>query len=407
MKLRRIIFSIGITAFLVVGLYTDSRIYYAIFFVMLFMLLVSLLSMLWTLVKFNYLQILEPKEGVKGDKVKLSIQIYNDFILPFPHIKIYYDTLESYLTDEIKSATMSVMPRQMASVDEMIDCRYRGDYTIGMKYAEISDVFGLLSIKLDFSKISYFKTINLFIKPRIIETPYLPLPKRIVEGRAMHVQRSNDRSANMSDLREYQIQDNIKRIHWKVSARLNKLMIKNYEQTSLPDTTLYLDCANHEIEGIAGVELEDSILECATAVVHHTMTRWMPLRLVTWSSSRIEMYGNNPGDFATIYEYLSKVDFEGLYQMKDILLGELKSVNYTGCLFLISWRLSMDTFDILMVLKKSGIDITVILITVQDIDLKIDLIISNRMISQMKEIGINVIMMYYDDNFDDVLEAGL
>jgi uncharacterized protein (DUF58 family) len=81
---------------------------------------------------------------------------------------------------------------------------------------------------------------TLIVRPRICLLPVLP------SGKAHHIEgptsdTADDGSLTFHALREYVLGDELRRVHWRSTARTGTLMVRQMVDVSLPHTTLVLD----------------------------------------------------------------------------------------------------------------------------------------------------------------------
>jgi uncharacterized protein (DUF58 family) len=111
----------------------------------------------------------------------------------------------------------------------------RGRIQVGPLRLERTDPLGLARRVR-----SYGGTRTLVVRPRICLLPVLP------SGKAHHVEgptsdTADDGSLTFHALREYVLGDDLRRVHWRSTARTGTLMVRQMVDVSLPHTTIVLD----------------------------------------------------------------------------------------------------------------------------------------------------------------------
>jgi uncharacterized protein (DUF58 family) len=111
----------------------------------------------------------------------------------------------------------------------------RGRIQVGPLRLERTDPLGL-SRRVR----AYGGTETLVVRPRICLLPVLP------SGQAHHVEgptsdTADDGSLTFHALREYVLGDDLRRVHWRSTARTGTLMVRQMVDVSLPHTTIVLD----------------------------------------------------------------------------------------------------------------------------------------------------------------------
>ena len=349
-------------ALLVAGKYSGERLFFVGFILLCFIVLIALLSLAYGGLAFKYLQRLSPQSGVKGQDVSLTMAVHNDFWFPIPHIRLHYQTIDSQLNGSPESFTAVLLPRGHGEQTLSIHCRYRGRWDVGLTHVELEDFFGLFRLRMKVGRFLGHRPVKLLVRPRVLHIDRLPLLQRNDEGPVESLPRRSDEMAMYSDIRKYRTGDPVKRIHWKLTARHRDLMVKNYEETSLPDLLLYVDTMAHGLPRAQQLTLEDTVVECATAVVRYLLDARLPVSMVAYGKARVQLRGAQPEHFAALYNLLGELPFDGQFPMSDVLMNDLKAITRAGNLVLIIWDLGDTLFDLLMVMNTSGISITLILV---------------------------------------------
>ncbi len=152
----------------------------------------------------------------------------------------------------------------------------RGRFEIGPMSVRVSDAFGLVELGRAFRT-----TVPLIVTPRTVPLPAIPLgggwngsgdnrPRAFAFGSAEDV-----------TVREYRRGDDLRRVHWRSSARTGELMVRREEQPWQSRATLVLDnrLLSHRGQGIAS-SLEAAVSVAASIAVHLSH-RGFTVRLVT------------------------------------------------------------------------------------------------------------------------------
>ena len=112
----------------------------------------------------------------------------------------------------------------------------RGRYTLGPVVVELQEPLGLFRVR---------RVIQaepaLTVYPRAVPVDDLPVLPRQPFGRQRVDTRAWQDPSSLADVRPFQPGDNPKHIHWKVSARLNELHVKEFDLRATTDCFLFLD----------------------------------------------------------------------------------------------------------------------------------------------------------------------
>lgn len=399
---RAFIISLG-TLLLGLGLYSGEKIFFMGFAVIASLIFYALITNLWVLMDFRYLQRVTPEQATKGDRASLIIQIHNDKPFIYPYIKVFYQIPQSALINEVKEEVLCILPFHYGEIKEEFTCELRGDYTLGIIGVEVGDPFGLFTFYTNLLNRSYYKPLRLSVAPRVIRLTSLPLPQIQAEGTTRQEFLPTEEPSSLSDIRQYHYGDPLKKIHWKVSAKLQALYVKNYETNTQPQILMFLETFPFPSEGIARYKVEDQMIECAVALIHFVLSKWLSLQLIIYHMERQQLSGRNPGDFNRFFDYLAALPFNSPFRMDEILSMESHGFNKGQSVVLIVHDMSYQLFNRLCLLKQSNIHPLVFLIY-HSPELKED---TKRMIDELNRREIPCFPLHTDERIDEVLVSEL
>lgn len=182
----------------------------------------------------------------------------------------------------------------------------RGRHLLGPLTMRVTDPFGLVEVGRAFRS-----TAPLVVVPRTVAlTPYgTPGPGT---GGGLHRPLTfATGSAEDVTVREYRVGDDLRRVHWRSSARSDKLMVRREEQPWQSRATVLLDdrAASHRGHGAAS-SFETAVV-VAASVATHLVERGYDVRLVMASGERTLGRGRQSGGAArsatTLLEALAVV----------------------------------------------------------------------------------------------------
>ncbi|HET9422439.1 MAG TPA: DUF58 domain-containing protein [Nocardioides sp.] len=154
----------------------------------------------------------------------------------------------------------------------------RGQFQIGPMSVRVSDPFGLVELGRAFRT-----TVPLTVTPRTVPLPTIPLGGGWTGSGDNRPRAFATGSAEDVTVREYRHGDDLRRVHWRSSARIGELMVRREEQPWQSRATVFLDnrVVSHRGHGIAS-SLEAAVSAAASVAVHLSHRGFM-VRLVTAS----------------------------------------------------------------------------------------------------------------------------
>lgn len=169
-----------------------------------------------------------------GRYMEERFTVRNTSIVPKLWVEIYD---QSNLPGHRASHVISNLgPRAGGSWLARTLCVQRGEFQLGPLRIVTGDPFGLFEVERKISAIS-----RLVVYPAIIDITDFALPIGILPGGDALRRRTHHITANAAGVRDYVPGDSLSRIHWRSTARRDRLIVKEFELDPLADIWLMLD----------------------------------------------------------------------------------------------------------------------------------------------------------------------
>lgn len=222
----------------------------------------------------RYVRELSEQRALFGEDITLSISLENAKLLPLPWLE-----LEETVPRSLTYAGRSVRVRQSSELAVLeslfslrwyervtrrysVTCTARGVHSFGPTILRSGDVFGFQSRQESLANRQY-----LLVYPMVVQLTRFSLPARHPFGDYKAPRRLLEDPSRVIGVRDYQYGDDLRRVHWKATARTMQLQSKVYQPTTTYTMALFLNVAQ-QLDvwyGIHPEVLELSI--CATASV--------------------------------------------------------------------------------------------------------------------------------------------
>ncbi len=197
----------------------------------------------------------------KQRQFSIVVKIKNRFIFPVSPMKItgiFQDTEGNLITDKLM--IVSVMPFSKSEFVFNGFLKYRGEYLMGVTGAEIYDFLGIFRMR-----------VNLIPDSHVIVAP-----RRLTIGQngalcsddndSLRTEFTFFESDSFSSVREYADGDSLRRVHWKLSAKMDKLMVKQSDLNLSSSAVIIIDTSTVNCGEIEGECEVDAVLEAALAI---------------------------------------------------------------------------------------------------------------------------------------------
>ena len=178
------------------------------------------------------------------------------------------------------------------------------------------------------------------------------------------VDAATEDASDPMDVRPWQRGDSIKKVHWKLSARKRELMVRRFEEPTLPEALVLLDCTVPEtgtLEGDAREAIRDSLLETAASVMNAQMQNKNEVRL--------PLQGDHPEELTLgmgmplVLERLARVELNAAVPFAQSLLEASQRIRRYGAAVVITTRLDGQTTDLMVNLRRMGPTLRLYLVT--------------------------------------------
>ena len=219
----------------------------------------------------------------RASKLPLRIRVVNNSLLPCANLYIeieYYNMLEGQ-KNTMKINT-PVYPKESHQMTLHVSGVHCGTVRFRIKKCKVSDMLRLFSIKLRYPhEEEITKNCTLTILP-----DYTPLENGIsnyseggIETDEYSKTTKGDDPSEIFDIRDYIEGDKMNRIHWKLTAKQNKTMVKEYSLPISNSIVLIVDLYKDKKSG-SDLLLFDSLIESVASLSQHMLENNTPHRVI-------------------------------------------------------------------------------------------------------------------------------
>jgi len=234
MERRRTALYLIIGISLLAGLITGRTFFFNVTYAFAGLLVFALL---WSWSGANWLRLARQTRARRaqvGRYMEERFTIRNTSVLPKLWLEIYDNsTLPGHRASHVLS-NLGTQSTAMWSVRTL--CVRRGEFMLGPLRIVAGDPFGLFEVERKISATS-----RLVVYPATVPIPDFALPTGLLPGGDAVRRRTHYITTNASGVRDYVPGDSINRIHWRSTARRDRLMVKEFELDPLADIWLMMD----------------------------------------------------------------------------------------------------------------------------------------------------------------------
>ena len=298
-------------------------------------LILPVLSLLYTVLAVRGLRVIDAVDSdhiIKSDEIVYKVTILNKGWLPVFCARVSLlkeGELSPFETAE-NLMVVAVKQRFCAEVNFPIVCRYRGIFPLQAARVEALDVLGLFSFKLKMAD-----PLELTVYPALADIKSFPL-SAVNASDAPSVREAQDEDYSVvTDLRKYQPEDSFKKVHWKISAKKNEIMVKSFQAVNLNAVVLLLNNRSvpfdrHHTE-MERISIEDKLVESVISVAGYGLMRRFPVELYYMDEGLERVAEDSHLGFNNMYNACAGIEFNGppriLGHLNDILFNREEFIN--------------------------------------------------------------------------------
>jgi uncharacterized protein (DUF58 family) len=252
-------------------------------------------------------------EAEKDLPVQLAFSFHNPTIFPLPHVECVFSMESPYY--EKKQDTIYILPAEAGSTVPLelpVTYQYCGLFEAKITSVKVYDYLHFAS----FSRETDAHAQVCILPDSTMEVEYHP--SFYAEGFDEYeatTQKGNV-SSNVTDVREYQPGDRLQKIHWKLSAKIDKLMVKENEATSSHQFYVLLEL----YQSLEQPEILDLAVEYAYAVSRELLLHQETFFFGFYSMARGEFASFPIKCEGDLIEALCEAYYESPYTEEDLAL---------------------------------------------------------------------------------------
>lgn len=213
----------------------------------------------------------------------------------------------------------------------------RGRFDLGPMTVRVGDPFGLVELGRAFTT-----TVPLTVTPRVIPLPPIGLggdwtgsgdnrPRAFAAGSAEDV-----------TVRDYRQGDDLRRVHWRSSARTGQLMVRREEQPWQSRATVLIDNRLVAHRGTGAASSFEAAVTAAASVAVHLTQRGFAVRLATAEGEDLSTAWHDRSSAQNIAPLLESLAVLTLTQRRDLATDWLGEGTQSGAIIAILGGLTSD-----------------------------------------------------------------
>ncbi|MBI1351888.1 MAG: DUF58 domain-containing protein [Actinomycetales bacterium] len=259
--------------------------------------LVGLISVRRSRYRLGAVRTVDPEQFAVGETAEVRLLVENDSLLPTGSL-LLRDEVSEALGEPTRLLLDRIPSRAQRIVRYPVIGQTRGRTRVGPLSVTAVDPFGMARLTRSFTESNH-----VLVTPRIVPLGAVPTA-RMVGGHGESQSRSiATRGEDDSLPREHQPGDDMRRIHWRATAKSGELMVRREERAWRATATVVLDDRAHAHHGRgAASTFEWAVSAAASIAVHYFEHGWRVQAVTTTGRALVHVGVGAPGELELLLE---------------------------------------------------------------------------------------------------------
>jgi len=302
-----------------------------------------------------------------GDTVQVTLTVENSGTLPRFGVTLV-DEVGPWLARQGQTIRYLpvLWPKRQVVVEYELEAERRGVHPVGPLRMRLGDPLEM------FQRVARVgEATEAVIYPEVVTLP-APLGGQTPFAPGMSEQRSAlGAGTDFYGIREYQPGDELRRIHWKATARRNRLAVVEFEENLTGNLTVLLDAETGNDFGEGKDTSFELAIKVAAALINDSLQQGTIVRLMTHCNNHlIDVEAGADESLDVFLETLARVEANGEVPAVSLAM-ELATEGIPGETVVIITAKPHDAWvDATVAMQRAGLDPVVVLMDAGSFDLK-------------------------------------
>ncbi|HOA35604.1 MAG TPA: DUF58 domain-containing protein [Bacillota bacterium] len=348
-EIKKPYFLIALFLLAAAALLAGGRFPYLFFYMALFLFLIPCLWLRLSLGRLSGDIEVSSTYSEVGQTLTVLYRVKNSSRGRFPYLELTNVTGSSFSTAAAENKLVTLSPGETVVYRREVKCSRRGIYDLKTFRVKTGDPFGIFQIS---KPLAAGKEIKVY--PQLKTYPGAALPARQYFGNMAVKEKQYENYSYIADLREWQDGDSVKRIHWKQSARQERLVVKNYEPKADSSFNIFLDMCSSSYRHDRDHLLEDLAVEAAASLIYYGLKEGVPVQVFSELLPAGSLRGRHMRDYRKIMDRVIALSPAGRKDFAAFVHGYSYYLTPQSSLFLFTPRLNLSDAAAFLLLKQRG-----------------------------------------------------
>lgn len=321
---------------------------FRIFYGMFFMLLLSYL----------YIKLAHSVFGIEircgetvlttGSFCSVLTKIKFDMPLPVPYVEIRSDAFTA-AGNRYSGFIRSTSWDENIWIRNNIRFYRRGIHSLDNINVKVTDLFHIASFEKSMNT-----GIQIKVYPRIYKIKSLsPGGMDIYQERTDLKSRSEDQHT-IRDVRKYREGDSLKKVHWKLSAKKDELLVKNLDTISGEEIVLFVDMNSKNYSFDDNGAIEENLVDFSVSIVSQMVERNLCIKVFLNTASGRYFEPEDKQGFGRLMDFLLSQESDGTMELYRYIYENIFRLHKMNRIAVVTAELSGSLADVLTRMSDSG-----------------------------------------------------
>lgn len=256
------------------------------------------------------------RQGHVGDDMRTTYSISNASRLPKPWLEVYNPT---DLPVPLPGRALSLRSWAQRSWIAIVPLTRRGTFRVEPMVVRTGDPFGFFE-----AAASVGRPTVVTVFPRVLALPQWKLPNAFLEGTHSAPERTLQTTPLATTVRPYAPGDSFNRIHWRSTARLGQIQVKEFDLEQTADVWIFVDLESRVQAGDGDISTVEEAMRAAASIAHDAILENRAVGLTTSGHRLVSIPADRgPRQRQKIMALLAAVEGDGRTPLAEVLLTGL------------------------------------------------------------------------------------
>lgn len=238
-----------------------------------------------------------------GDSININYKITNTSVVPIFHSVIDFK-LDKKMNTEANLREIAYFGNfERINFSKEIVCKYRGYYKVGSVNVDLYDPLMLHKRTINFNK-----EIDITVYPKVVPIKQKLIQSQDFYGTLKAPRRTLEDRTNIINIRPYIPGDQLKNIHWKLSAKRDELQTKEFEQTVSNKLFIMI---NGQAEHETDLDREELMVSFVLSLIKDELNDDVKTKVIMNDGHSTVIEGGTRSDFQGFLETMTSFECTG------------------------------------------------------------------------------------------------